>query len=93
MNTNTTTAPKFRRIAGGLYGTGIDTASEHDATCADYNCDHNRAEIVIDNHTDTERGWTVRYLCGCGDMTASLGVWCPTLRDAKQWVTERGAHA
>ena len=93
MSDTQVVAPKFRRIAGGLYGTGIDTASEHDATCDDYDCDHHRAEIVLDHYTDTVKGWTVRYVCGCGQMTASLGVWHSTLREAKQWVVDRGAHA
>ena len=79
---------KFRQIAPGLYGTGIHRHDGYDAECW-YGCDEHDVEVVIDHFTDEGRGWNIRYLCACGLLTASLGAWYRTLREAKEFIIER----
>ena len=79
--TTATTQPRFRKIAAGLYGTGIMHSLEGrweylwSGCCTD-------VETCIDRYTCTD-GWNVRYVCEHGHFTDILGEWYPTLRDAK----------
>jgi hypothetical protein len=74
-----TTAPKFRRIANGLYGTGI-----HRAACGmNFHYEVDIIEVVIDRMYDT---WYVRELTPYGHMTDALGEAFWTLRDAKEYI-------
>ena len=90
--TETTPTPKFRHIAGGLYGTGIHRHEGYDAECG-YLCDEHDVEVVIDHFTDEGQGWTIRYLCACGQFTESLGAWYRTLTEAKAFISQNPNRA
>lgn len=87
MDNTAATTPTFRRIAPGLYGTGIHRHEGWDAQCY-WGCDEHDVEVVIDHFTDEGQGWSTRYLCACGQFTASLGAWYRTLAEAKAYIRE-----
>lgn len=84
---NTHTAPKFRKIDAGLYGTGItcDLAGRREYLWSDC-CD--QVELVIDRWSISD-GWQLRHRCEHGYFTDWAGEIYATLRDAKDDITDR----
>ena len=84
---NTATAPKFRKIDAGLYGTGItyDLAGRWEYLPADC-CED--VELVIDRWS-MSGGWQLRHRCEHDHFTDWAGEWYRTLRDAKADITDR----
>ena len=85
----TTTAPKFRKVDTGLYGTGLHTTTASKPGEHGYHftgCDCDTVEMMIDNYTNRD-GWYQRWVCPCGNFSDVLGEWFPTLRDAKAYIT------
>jgi hypothetical protein len=79
---STTTAPTFRRIMRGLYGTGI-----HTRPIGSIGYDQPESvEIVIDHMNNA---WWIREMTADGDLTDTCGEAFYTLADAKDYVTRR----
>ena len=82
----TTTAPKFRKIMTGLYGTTL----MRDRYPREFlPCDCETVELVLDMYTTPNDGCWERYICPCGEYSEVLGEWYPTLRDAKAYINRR----
>ena len=82
MNTTAAHTPKIRKIMTGLYGTGI-YRERYPRETIDHCCDCETVELVLDMYTTPNDGCWERYICGCGNLTETLGEWYRTLRDAK----------
>ncbi len=84
---NTHTAPKFRKINAGLYGTGITCrlTGRWEYLCTDC-CEE--VELVIDRWS-MSGGWQLRHRCEHDHFTDWAGEIYATLRDAKADITDR----
>lgn len=83
----------FRKIATGLYGTGLARPiyADEETTNHYLRCECKTVEQVIDARTSIGRGWDIRWICQCGHFSDVLGEWFPTLTVAKQAITAKQA--
>lgn len=88
-NTATAPAPRFRRIAPGLYGTGIYRVARGEAAC--WHEPNPQVELVIDRMPDCNGYvyWYIREMLPDGEVTNWVDDPEATLRMCKTLLTTR----
>lgn len=86
----TITAPEFRKVQSGLYGTGI-TRSINDRGDYLHTCDCETVEAMIDRHS-LAGCWQVRYVCEHLRFTDATGECYETLRAARAHIARLVAN-